>query len=141
MAAGDQKSPILAAIQHAESGTTGEIRVHLSRSFWERDVYRHAEKIFFRYGMDKTKLRNAVLLYVNLRRHQFAVYGDEGIHQCVGQSFWEKLARDLRQGLQSTFSEAAIAQAVLTIGEALRVHFPASPGAENPDELSNDVIE
>jgi len=141
VAAGDGKSPILAAIAEAESGTTGEIRVHLSRSFFEKDVYAHAEKIFFRFGMQKTKYRNAVLLYVNLRRKKFAVYGDEGIHHVVGQPFWEKLARDLRLGLQSTFSEAAIAQAVITIGHALRESFPALDGTANPNELSDTLIE
>lgn len=132
-------SPIVLAIMEAEKGTTGEIRVHLSKRWFEKDPYAHACKLFMQYGMTRTANRNAVLLYVNLRKRKFTIIGDEGIHRVVGQQYWEELARCLANDLRSTCSENAIALAVRTIGATLHRFFPAEEGAENPDELSNDV--
>lgn len=134
-------SPIIAAIAAAEDSTTGEIRVHLSRRFFEKDPYRRAKALFDRFGMWRTAQRNGILLYVNLRKHRFAVYGDEGIHKVVGQHYWERLARNLSENLRSTHPEKAIAIAVLEIGETLKKYFPADLDRHNPDELLNEVTE
>jgi uncharacterized membrane protein len=136
-----QHSPIVDAIARAEQGTTGEIRVHLSRSWFERDAYRHAQRLFAQFNMHQTAQRNGVLLYVNLRRHLFAVVGDDGIHQHVGQEYWEMLAGRLAQNLHETHPEKAIALAVLEIGEKLRLHFPSHLDGPNPNELPNVVSE
>ncbi len=140
MAAGNEKhSPIVDAIAEAERGTTGEIRVHLSKSWIEKDPYKHAGRLFAAFNMHKTRYRNGVLLYVNLRRRLFAVVGDEGIHHVVGQEYWEMLAGRLAQNLHETHPEKAIALAVLEIGEKLKQHFPADVDAANPNELPNLV--
>jgi uncharacterized membrane protein len=118
------KSPIIAAIQAAEQNTTGEIRVHLSKRFFEKDPYARALKLFHQFGMSRTPHRNAVLFYVNLRRKKFAIVGDEGIHQKVGQRCWEEIARSLGKDLKETHPERAIAQSVLRIGTVLSKHFP-----------------
>jgi uncharacterized membrane protein len=134
-------SPIVDAIAAAESGTTGEIRVHLTRRWFEKDPYTRAWKLFHQFGMSRTTQRNGVLLYVNLRKHLFAIVGDEGVHHLVGQQYWESLAKALREDLLSTHSERAIATAVLTIGETLKKFFPVGLDNENPDELPNTVTE
>lgn len=132
-------SPIVTAIAEAESKTTGEIRVHLSRRWFERDPMKSARRIFLKYDLDKTTQRNAVLLYVNLKNKRFAILGDEGIHQRVGQSYWEKIAHELRDQLHSTYFENAIAVAVSQIGIVLKKYFPLSDGNRNDNELSNEV--
>jgi uncharacterized membrane protein len=135
------KSPIIEAIQEAEQGTTGEVRVHLSRSFIEKDPFAHAWRIFEQYGMVRTTNRNAVLLYVNLRRKKLALIGDEGIHHAVGQEYWEKIVAKLTEDLRSTHAERAIAHAVRKIGETLRHFFPLEEGARNPNELADHPSE
>ena len=124
MAAG-KASPIVEAIAVAQEGTTGEIRVHLSKRLWEPDARRRAEKLFHRIGLDQTKDRNTVLIYVNLRRRKFALVGDDAIHAKAGQRFWDDLARRLSVDLRATNPEKAIALAVLRVGESLRTAFPA----------------
>lgn len=141
MAAGNRKSPIIRAIGEAEKGTTGEIRVHLSKRWFEKDPYGRAQKLFNQFGMEQTAHRNGVLLYVNLRRRKFAIIGDAAIHTAVGQVYWEELCLRLREDLQSTHSENAIALAVRTVGITLQHYFPA--GLEQPkvNELPDDVTE
>ncbi|MCM2322215.1 MAG: TPM domain-containing protein [Oligoflexia bacterium] len=134
-------SPIIEAIARAETGTTGEIRVHLTRSWIEKDAFAHAWSIFNRFAMFRTAQRNAVLLYVNLRKHKFAIVGDEGIHKAVGQRYWERVARNLSRNMGSTHYENAIALAVREIGEVLHQHFPTEVGGTNHNELSDEVSE
>jgi uncharacterized membrane protein len=129
MPAGDPEpklaSPIVAAIIEAETRTTGEIHAHLSRRWFERDPLARANRLFQRLDMSKTPDRNAVLVYVNLRKRRLAVVADEGIHKRVGEHFWQEVADELRQDLRSTHFENAISAAVLRIGGALERHFPA----------------
>ena len=132
-------SPIVRAINEAEKGTTGEIRVHLSRKWFDKDPYRSALRVFNRFGMSRTSHRNGVLLYVNLRKKNFAIVGDEAIHGNVGQRYWEELVRHLRADLHSTHFENAIAMAVSTIGITLKKFFPLERGVEHENELSNEV--
>lgn len=136
---GKKFSKIVESIAQAEDRTTGEIRVHVSKRWIEKDPFARAQKLFYRLGMERTTLRNAVLLYINLRRKKFAIYGDEGIHQSVGQRYWEKIARELSQDLRGTHYENAIAMAVQKIGQALAESFPCDTSHPNRHELSNDV--
>jgi uncharacterized membrane protein len=116
--------PIVRAIALAETGTTGEIRVHLTKRLIERNPHNRALWLFDRFGMTRTRQRNAVLLYVNLRRRRFAILGDQAIDQAVTQIYWRQLANQLTEDLRSTDPERAIAMAVESIGEKLKWHFP-----------------
>lgn len=126
-------SPIIDAIAAAENSTTGEIRVHLSKKWCESNPYGRATRLFQRFNMFRTSHRNAVLIYVNLRKRKFAIIGDAGIHQVVGQKYWENLTNTLQDHLRSTHPEKAIALTVLEIGQALQKYFPL-------DESSNKRI-
>jgi uncharacterized membrane protein len=117
-------SPILDAIHEAETKTTGEIRVHLSRRVFERNTFGRANRLFHQYSMAGTLHRNAILIYVNLRRKKFAIVGDEGAHQAVGQRYWDEVARELKKNFMSTHPENAIALTVTKLGERLMKHFP-----------------
>ena len=130
-------SPIVAAIAEAESGTTGEIRVHITKRWIEPDVFKRAQKVFKKLKMHETRQRNAILLYVNIKKRRYAIIGDQGIHQAVGDAYWKELSQGLAEDLRSTHFERAIAIAVKTLGETLRRYFPGQKPAKN--ELSNEV--
>ena len=130
-------SPILLAIRDAEAKSSGEIRVHLSKRLWEPNPLKSAWRVFYMYGLEQTRQRNAVLLYVNLRHHKFAVIGDTGVDAAFGQIYWRQLVNRLQLDFNSTHFERAIASAVRSVGESLAQHFPADPS--DIDELSNDV--
>ncbi len=134
-------SPIVEAIGEAEKFTTGEIRVHLSRRWFDPNPLGRAQKCFARFKMHQTKERNGVLLYVNLRLQKYAIFGDKGIHERVGDVYWSELSAALSRDLRATHYEKAIALAVITIGVTLTKFFPAQAGAENANELSNEVTQ
>ncbi len=80
-----------AAIAAAESGTSGELRVHLERACIGDPVTRAVE-LFEQLGMHRTALRNGVLLYLAVDDHRLAVIGDRAVHDRVGQGYWGALA-------------------------------------------------
>jgi uncharacterized membrane protein len=124
------------AIEEAESGTSGEIRVHLDRRC-PGDPVEAAQAWFDKLGMRATKQRNGVLLYLAIADRKFALYGDEGIHGILPEGTWERLRdRMLEEFTKDRFAEG-IAGAVREIGEALRAHFPRLP--EDTDELSDEL--
>lgn len=127
------------AIQQAEQGTTGEIRVYIEHHCPHADPMQRAREIFQAHHMYQTTHRNAVLIYVAAKDRKYALFGDEGLHQKVGDAFWQQAAeamiahfrkRDLVRGLEAS---------IHWIGQALKQHFPSR--GHNPNELSDEILE
>ena len=78
----DEVKLVTGAIREAEKDTSGEIRVHLDEKCPSAPMER-AEAVFNYLGMDKTKLRNGVLIYVACQSKVFAIIGDKGINDAV----------------------------------------------------------
>ncbi|OPY87079.1 MAG: hypothetical protein A4E72_01541 [Syntrophus sp. PtaU1.Bin208] len=133
----EEQEHILGEIRRVEENTSGEIRVHLDRHAHE-DTLEKARKIFLRLGMDRTRERNGVLIYIATDHRKFAILGDEGINRVVPENYWE----DVKEILQSHFRrgefEKGLCLGIRKIGEKLKVHFPVSPGDRNeiPDSVS-----
>ena len=83
-----EKTKIVQAIQTAELSTSGEIRVHIDRTC-DEDVLDRAAWWFKQLKMEKTKLRNGVLIYLATESKKFAIIGDAGINTIVPKDFWE----------------------------------------------------
>ena len=125
------------AISEAERRTSGEIRVSVSTFFWG-DIEKAAGKAFVRMGMTRTKDRNGVLFFVVPARRKFVVRGDRGIHERVGQEFWEHVAAAVSEKFREGDFTGGLIRGIEEIGEQLAVHFPYD-AASDRDELSDDV--
>jgi len=128
---------IKAAIAVAEKQTSGEIRVSVSRFFWG-SVRGAATKAFTRLGMRSTKDRNGILFFVVPSRHRFVVLGDEGIHQKVGQDFWDKLVAAMAGDFKAGKFNEGLVRGIDECGRLLAIHFPYQ-GARDLNELSDDI--
>lgn len=130
---------IVKAVAQAEKRTSGEIRVFIENRCRYVDALDRAAELFFNLQMDKTDLRNAVLVYIAIKDKQMAVFGDEGIHQKVGTAFWNEQV----QKMFSCFNVDNIAQGIIdvvnAIGEALYTHFPYDEKTDK-NELPDDII-
>lgn len=123
------KDLIVEAIEEAQRRSGGEVRVHISRRWMEKDARARASRVFVEFGLGRNPRRNSVLIYVNLRRRKLAVVCGAAVLEAAGRDFWERVARDLGADLRATHPENAIALAVARIGDELALHFPA---AESP---------
>jgi uncharacterized membrane protein len=129
---------IVNAIRAAEKRTSGEIRLFVeSRCSYVDPVHRAAE-VFFGLQMDKTADRNGVLLYIAMKDHQLAVFGDEGIHQKVGTAFWNEEVKKMIASFGKQHYAEGIVQIVTEIGNALVHHFPYE--SEDRNELPDDIV-
>jgi uncharacterized membrane protein len=128
---------VVEAIRQAELRTSGEIRVAVSRPFWG-SVRRAAEKAFVRLNMTATKDRNGVLIFVVPLRRRFVVLGDTGIHERVGQDFWEQVVRIVSEKFRQRDFTEGLVQGIAVIGEQLSTHFPYDP-ATDKNELPDDI--
>jgi uncharacterized membrane protein len=130
---------ITKAIKDAEAKTSGQIRVFLQRGHFEEDALERAGKKFLQLGMQKTRERNAVLIFVAPRAQKFAVIGDEGVHQKCGEQFWQDLVARMREHfLREDFTEALV-EAITAAGNLLATHFPRTGPATN--ELPDEIVE
>lgn len=128
---------IMSAIAAAETRSSGEIRVFVAHGAVD-DALAAARDQFGRLGMTATRERNGVLIYIAPRSQQFAVWGDIGIHQKCGESFWREIVEAAMSHLRQGRFTDAIVEAVQRTGEVLAKHFPQRPDDQN--ELSDTVV-
>lgn len=126
------------AIAHAETKTSGEIRVFIKRGEIV-DALAAARTQFELLRMTATRQRNGVLIFVAPRSQKFAVIGDEGIHQRCGESFWQQLVKAMQAYFRASDFTDAVVHAIERTGELLAEQFPRMPG--DIDELPNAVEE
>jgi uncharacterized membrane protein len=126
-----------AAIARAEAVTSGEIRVLVLH---ERapDPVTAAQAAFKRLGMEKTRERNGVLIFVAPSSQTFAVIGDESVHAKCGQPFWDELAAAMSGAFQRGEFTAGLLAGIEKAGALLAAHFPRQ--ADDQDELSNQIV-
>lgn len=133
----EEQRLIVSAIQNAERCTSGEVRVYVESRCSYMDALDRAIEIFAQMGMQATEERNAVLVYMAIKDHQFAVFGDEGIHRKVGNEYWnQEVMKMLRDFNHDNYAEG-IAGCVEDIGKALQQFFPFTDKDKN--ELSDDI--
>jgi len=126
---------IVAAIKDAEAGTSGEIRIFVSRREVD-DPVAQAERHFADLGMTKTKHRNGVLIFFAPLSQRFAIVGDHGIHEKCAHCWIDVIASSLPLLKAGQFTEA-ITRAIREVGLLLARHFPPEPGDRN--ELPNTI--
>jgi len=132
---------IVEAVRTAESRTSGEIRVFVTRrKLRGEDLRTRALTEFERLHVGKTALRNGVLFYIVPRDRTFTVIGDESIHALCGQGFWDETAAAMEKSFrEGKFTEGLVA-GVQRAGDIMARHFPRKKDDLNelPDELVRD---
>lgn len=135
----DDQERIVAAICAAEAATTGELRVYIESHCAYMDAMDMAKEVFVKLGMTQTERRNAVLVYMAINDHQFAIMGDEEIYkQAGGALFWESAAAELKNYLKEGKIAEGLVVCIHELARALAQHFPYDPTItrnELPDEI------
>ena len=134
-----EQEQIVSAIQSAEKCTSGEIRVYVESHCRYVDPLDRAAEIFAALGMEKTAARNGALVYVALKDRQLAIIGDRGIHQKVGDAFWNQQVANILGDFNKANYAGGIAAVVAEIGKALEQHFPYDGGTDI-NELPDDIV-
>jgi uncharacterized membrane protein len=114
---------VLAAIRAAEARTSGEIRVLVVRHKVVDPVA--AAKVYFTHlGMEKSRLRNGVLIFLAPLSRNFAVVGDAGVHERCGDAFWAELAAAMGTRFRQRAFTDGLVHGIERAGELLAGAFP-----------------
>jgi uncharacterized membrane protein len=111
------------SVAEAELHTSAEIRVFIDDKC-KGDPVEKAAWVFQELGMEKTRDRNAVLLYLAMEDHRFAVFGDSGVHELLGQTYWDDLGFKMQAEFRSGRFTDGITAGLAELGQRLREHFP-----------------
>lgn len=134
-----QQEQVVACIRNAENKTTGEVRVYVESKCSYVDAMDRAWELFALLGMAETERRNAVLVYLAIDDHQYAIAGDKEIYEKAGGPvFWEAAAQHLKDHLKRGEIATGLCTCVNELGDALATHFPYDPTItknELPDEI------
>lgn len=132
-----EEERIMHAINVAENHTSGEIRICIENKCLG-DVIAQATKRFAELEMDKTALKNGVLIFLASDDKKFAIIGDEGINKKVPANFWEE-TKNIMAGFfkNGQFADGLIA-GIDRAGVQLKTFFPRSDNDIN--ELPNEVV-
>jgi uncharacterized membrane protein len=131
-----EQEKIRQAIEAAEKNTSGEIRISAEKHCKGEPLDRAAD-YFHKIGMDKTALRNGVLIYIATVDHKFAIIGDSGINSVVPEDFWDST----KEAMLAHFKAGNLTEGLITgirmAGEKLQQFFPCATDDKN--ELSDDI--
>lgn len=132
----EQQEKIVHAINIAENHTSGEIRLAVE-PHCKGDVLDRAAWYFHHLGMDRTALRNGVLIYMAVEDHQFAIIGDSGIDRKVPESFWGETKDLMVQAFRRGDLVQGLIAGITHAGEQLQRFFPRDE--DDINELPNDI--
>lgn len=132
---------ITKACSKVEEHTSGEIRVSVyskcPSEMKDKNIMDIALAEFYRLGMEKTRDRTGILLFILLGRRQFQILADEGINAKVDQSVWDEIALSLSQSFKKSEYWKGVVQVVEKMGDILSEHFPRKP--DDTNELTDEV--
>lgn len=135
----EEKKQLIDAIKKAEHRTSGEVRVFVESKCRYVNAVDRAQEIFFSMKMNETELRNATLVYVAVKDRQAAVFGDEGIHQKVGENYWKDVVSKMLLHFKQEKLADGICHGIHDLGEALQFYFPYNQSTDK-NELPDEIV-
>ena len=138
----DEMLRISNRIKEVEKTTAGEICVavkeHLHFLQRNKPIHALAEKEFVRLGVDKTRDKTGILIFVLLPRRQFYIMADTGINKKVPENTWDAIKDEMQKMFLTGEFSKGIIHGVQRVGNILSEHFPVKPN--DKDEISNEIV-
>ena len=128
----------IAAIGLSQPG----IRFHIVPGSTKRErAHAAAMRQFWAHGMHKTEKRTGVLIFAAAAERYVEIIADAGINAKVSQEVWDGAVASLVAAIKDGRPGDGFVEAIAQCGAVLAQHFPAPPGAANPDELPDRLVE
>lgn len=129
------------AITECEKKTSGEISVCIKGKktfgFRKQNIKEMAEKEFFRSGLEKTRDKTGILIFLLLKEKQFYILADSGINEKVHAHSWDKIKNEMQEMFGRGEFSRGIISGIKQIGNILSEYFPVKP--DDTNEISNRV--
>jgi uncharacterized membrane protein len=129
-------------ISEIEKLTSGELCISITekRKFLtgNKSIRELAEKEFFNQGVDKTKDKTGVLIFILLQEKSFYILADKGINEKVEAHTWDKIRDEMGVDFSNGEFSRGLIKGIEETGRILAAHFPVKPDDKN--ELPNRII-
>ncbi len=131
------------AIAESERHHSGEIRVAIEAGLDPHHVRRghspreRALEVFAHLAVWDTDANNGVLVYVLLADRDVEIVADRGYNGRVSAEEWGSVCKAMESSFRAGRFEQGTLEGIARVSDLVAVHFPAGPGARNPDELPN----
>lgn len=132
----EEQDIVVNAIKAAELNTSGEIRVHVENYCFGNSLTK-AEKVFLKLGMQNTKDRNGILIYIAAVSRKIAIVGDKGIHEKLGKTYWDKIVNGIVESFRGDKKAEGLAKGIIDCGEQLKQYFPYQ--SDDKNELNDSI--
>jgi putative membrane protein len=107
-------------------------RLFLRPARRDAEVRRHAEALFLRHELFKTRERNGVLILVSCFERKVEILADSGLHRCVSETEWRPVISRMTPLLRERRFAEALQEGLAAIEELLAAKgLKARMGAEN----------
>jgi len=114
-------------------------RLFIAEADMNEEVQEAALTAFFRKGLQATRDRTGILLFISVFERTAFVLADEGINAKLGADAWKQVVDSLTRGIRERRQGEAICAAVRRCGELVRSHFPVR--RDDTNELANLIVE
>ena len=140
----DELKDIQSATDAVERNTVGEIVLSFrnKKTLLEKLYSNHelAMKDFERLEVYKTKERTGVMIFLIFEEHYFDIIADEGIYAKIPDETWNKMEEKLKDEFRNKNYSGGVLALIAEMGEVLSREFPTRAGADNDDELQNEIV-
>jgi uncharacterized membrane protein len=125
------KKRVRDAIVRAEEATSAPISVSIAPTV-TGDIHAAALRAARFHGLHRAPDRNAVHFFVVPSRREFAVVGDAGAHERLGQEAWDSVAATVEKHFRLGDPTAGLVAGIEEAGRLLTRHFPRKPDGSRP---------
>jgi uncharacterized membrane protein len=128
------KGRVQEAILRAEQSTDAPISVSIVPNF-SGDVRHAAHRALRRQGHTQSPARNAVHFLVVPSRREFAIVGDAGAHDALGQAVWDSVASTVQEHFRRGDPTAGLVAGIDEVARHLAEHFPRKLQTDEPHDV------
>lgn len=110
----------------------------IGRRRLEEAVRERAVRAFYEKGLYRTREETGILIFISLLEHKVWILGDRGINARIPADSWQRMARELAEGIKGGRACEALCSVIASCGAELASHFPRRSDDEN--ELTDEVL-
>jgi putative membrane protein len=114
-------------------------RIFITKAEITEEVEEAALTSFYRNGLDNTRDRTGILIFISVFERKAYVLADEGINAKVDKAVWQEVVDLVVSGIKKHEQAEGICRAVRRCGQLIHEQFPIK--ADDTDELGNLIVE
>ncbi|MBN1949351.1 MAG: TPM domain-containing protein [Candidatus Cloacimonetes bacterium] len=103
----------------------------------KRKVRERALRYFMEAGVNNTRDRSGILIFISLLERRVELLADSGINSRISPGLWQNFVDDITAGIRKNELVPALEKAVLDCGHLLAEYFPIS--ADDVNELQDGI--